>query len=171
MKNKKIKGLTLVEVLASIVITVLVMTYGINLFVASWRLSVESAEYDYVLNYISNRIEGLRSFYDSQELISGEQPEQAVLGITNVDITLPSGKTANIKIKVYPDYIDNVIKDKDNHNVAIGIVPVSVIAIWPAKSKPGAPEQYISLTESGEHIEIVSINTYVGNIETFETFR
>ena len=158
MKYKDIKGLTLVEVLVSVVITILVMVYGVNLFIASWKLSVESAEYNTVLQYVSNQIEALEAYYSYEDLSIGS--------INNIDVVLPSGKTVNIKIRIYDVYRDNVIKDKNGNNVVIGAVPVSVTAWWPAKSDPSNPENYIALAESNEHLETISINTYIGSNKT-----
>ncbi len=158
MKYKNIKGLTLVEILVSVVITILVMVYGLNLFIASWKLSVESAEYNFVLQYLSNQIENLKTCYSFEDLSFGS--------ISNKDIVLPSGKTANIKIRIYDVYRDNVIKDAAGNYVVTGAVPVSVSAWWPAKADPSNPENYIVLAESNEHLETISINTYIGSNKT-----
>ena len=134
------------------------MVYGVNLFIASWKLSVESAEYNTVLQYVSNQIETLKAYYNVGDA--------GVSSINNVDIILPSGKTANIKTRIYHKYVDNVIKDVNGNNVKINVVPVSVTAWWPAKADPSNPENYIVLAENNEHLETISINTYIGSNKT-----
>ena len=116
MELKNIKGLTLVEILVSIVITILVMTYGLNLFIASWRLGSDSEDYDMVLHYVMNEVERVRS-----------ESSYTDLGNTNEDITLSSGKIVNIQRRVY-----SVLKDGAN---AIDVLPVAVIATWPKNAQ------------------------------------
>ncbi len=60
-KNKKLFnnsiGLTLAEVLISVVLTTLLMLYGTSFFIASWRLSSESNEYSTVLDDLVANLE------------------------------------------------------------------------------------------------------------------
>ncbi len=53
----KKNGLTLVEVLVSVILTTLLMLYGTSFFIASWRLNSESTEYSTVLNDVVNNLE------------------------------------------------------------------------------------------------------------------
>lgn len=57
----KYNGLTLVEVLVSVIITTLLMLYGTSFFIASWRLSAESEEYSTVLNDVVSNLESYRA--------------------------------------------------------------------------------------------------------------
>lgn len=54
-------GLTLVEVLASVIITTLLMLYGTSFFIAAWRLSAESDEYSMILNDVVSNLESYKS--------------------------------------------------------------------------------------------------------------
>jgi len=112
MKYKNNKGVTLVEVLVSIVITILVMAYGLNLFIASWKLEVESKEYNEVLQIISSKIEYYKQFVNPAVQIEAK-------GVSET-ITLSSGRTLQLNVRVY---------EKNN-----GSVPLSVTGKWPSSN-------------------------------------
>lgn len=115
-KSKNIKGLTLVEVLVSVVITILVMLYGMTLFISAWRLEVDSEEYEKVLQYVNNTIEGYKRYIDP--LGPPINPITKELDL----ISLPSGKRLKQTVKIYA-----VSEYKT--------VPIAVIAQWPVDAK------------------------------------
>lgn len=140
MYNKNIKGLTLVEVLVSVVITILVMLYGMTLFISAWRLEVDSEEYNKVLQYVSNTIETYKNYVNPKDFNSGTA--RTLTYNTNPrieDITLPSGKILRQKLKIY------------NEDAATLTIPVAVIATWPAVN-----------AKHNQKIETIVINTHLG---------
>ena len=58
---KKILGnvnaLTIIEILVAIVLTAIVMLHGTGFFIATWRLSAESKDYNAVLNDLASNLE------------------------------------------------------------------------------------------------------------------
>lgn len=50
-------ALTLVEVLVAVILTAIVMLHGTTFFIATWRLSAESKEYNMVLNDVALNLE------------------------------------------------------------------------------------------------------------------
>jgi len=66
MDNKR-KGLTLVEVLVSAVLTSMVVLYATSFFVAAFRLSTEEKEYSSILEDVANNLESYKfKGYDSE---------------------------------------------------------------------------------------------------------
>jgi hypothetical protein len=144
MYNKNVKGLTLVEVLVSVVITILVMLYGMTLFISAWRLEVDSEEYNKVLEYVSNTIEYYKNYANPKDINSGKA--KTITYNTNPaieDITLPSGKILRQKVKIY---------NEDANTLAI---PMVVIATWPAVN-----------AKHNQKIETIVVNTHLGINET-----
>lgn len=134
MYNKNIKGLTLVEVLVSVVITILVMLYGMTLFISAWRLEVDSEEYNKVLQYVSNTIETYKNYVKPKDIHSGLAFVPSIS-----DITLPSGKVLRQTVKIY---------NEDANTLAI---PMVVIATWPAIN-----------VKHNQKVETIVVNTHLG---------
>lgn len=139
MYHKNIEGLTLVEVLVSVVITILVMLYGMTLFISAWRLEVDSEEYNKVIQYITNVIEKYKSnFICPHDINSGGSIER-----NEPDITLPSGKILKMKVRIYNE-------DKT--------VPLVVIAEWPP----------VASAKRNQKVERIVVNTHLGVNDNFE---
>jgi len=77
-------GLTLIEVLVSVIITAIVMVYGMSFFMAAWRMEVESSSYDRILGNAVKIMEDKRS---NAYFIS---PSSGTVTISSE--SLPSGK-------------------------------------------------------------------------------
>ena len=172
MKLKNIKGLTLVEILVSIVIVGLALTYGINLFIASWRLESDSADYHMALNYVANVVEHARALRNVNDLVTGENKDDIRDLILNdyKNVTLPSGTKITIslvrhgRLKNFKiDAENNVSYDTDGttpkYDGFMGILPISVIATWYPNN------------DKNKKQEKVAINTYIGSNDTFEYFK
>lgn len=136
-KSKNIKGLTLVEVLVSVVITILVMLYGMTLFISAWRLEVDSEEYEKVLQYVNNTIEGYKRYIDP--LGPPINPITKELDL----ISLPSGKRLKQTVKIYA--VSN-----DETKSEYKTVPIAVIAQWPVDAK------------KNQKVETIVVNTHLG---------
>lgn len=50
-------ALTLIEVLVAVILTAIVMLHGTVFFIATWRLSAESKEYNMILNDVAGNLE------------------------------------------------------------------------------------------------------------------
>ena len=148
MVYKNIKGLTLVEVLVSVVITIIVMIYGMTLFISAWRLEVDSEEYSKVLQYISNTIEGYKRYSNPLEIKDGKNQNGSKINgvyksITLDNIKLPSGKLLQQTVIF--------------HNAENDIVPMSVVAIWP-----------VGTVGENQKIERIVVNTHLGINENID---
>lgn len=77
-------GLTLIEVLVSVIITAIVMVYGMSFFMAAWRMEVESSSYDRILGNTIKITEDRRSKAYSSLPSTGT--------VTISSESLPSGK-------------------------------------------------------------------------------
>ncbi|MEA5000753.1 MAG: prepilin-type N-terminal cleavage/methylation domain-containing protein [Endomicrobiaceae bacterium] len=81
---RKNSGLTLIEVLVSVIITSIVMVYGMSFFMAAWRIEAESSSYDRILGNAIKIMEDKRSdpYFTS--------PSSGTVTISSE--SLPSGK-------------------------------------------------------------------------------
>lgn len=135
--SKNIKGLTLVEVLVSVVITILVMLYGMTLFISAWRLEVDSEEYEKVLQYVNNTIESYKRYIDP--LGEPINPITKELDL----ITLPSGKRLKQTVKIYAVSNNETVSEYKT-------IPIAVIAQWPEGAK------------NNQKVETIVVNTHLG---------
>lgn len=91
-------GLTLVEILVSIVITVMVMVYGLGFFTAAWKFQTEAVDYNIVLNKVQSMVEEMKykihedsPIITSSELYYFQTPSSKTVEITRnvgIDVTL-----------------------------------------------------------------------------------
>ncbi|MCR4662594.1 MAG: prepilin-type N-terminal cleavage/methylation domain-containing protein [Endomicrobiaceae bacterium] len=69
-----IKALTLIEVLVAIILTAIVMLHGTIFFIATWRLSTESKEYNMILNDVIDNLENyISKTYNNSTTIPDNQ--------------------------------------------------------------------------------------------------
>ncbi|MDD3053390.1 MAG: prepilin-type N-terminal cleavage/methylation domain-containing protein [Endomicrobiia bacterium] len=113
-------GLTLIEVLVSVVITSMVMVYGMSFFMAAWRMEVESSNYSRILGNVAKIIEDNRSEYYSIVPPSGT--------VTISSEALPSGK-----VVMYSYTFSRNIVTNSMQGVAL--------AEWPWTSSASAAEK------------------------------
>lgn len=91
-------GLTLIEILVSIVITVMVMVYGLGFFTAAWKFQTEAIDYNIVLNKVQTMVEEMKykiheasPVIDTTELYYVQTPSSKTVEITRtvgIDATL-----------------------------------------------------------------------------------
>lgn len=97
----KESGLTLIEILVSIVITVMVMVYGLGFFTAAWKFQTEAIDYNIVLNKVQSMVEEMKykiheasPVITSSELFYVQTPSSKTVEITRnvgIDTTLGAG--------------------------------------------------------------------------------
>lgn len=113
-------GLTIVEVLVSVVITSLVMVYGMSFFMAAWRMEAESSSYSRILGNVTKIMEEKRSKYYFVTPASG------TVNISSE--ALPSGKVVMYSYTFL------------RHNITNSMEGV-VLAEWPWTSSATAAEK------------------------------
>lgn len=113
-------GLTLVEILVSIVITVMVMVYGLGFFTAAWKYQTEAIDYNIVLNKVQTMVEEMKYkiHEDSPIIIASEL----------YYVQTPSSKTVEI--------IRNIGIDT---TLGAGSYchQIDILATWPLKNPDG----------------------------------
>ena len=161
MIKKNNKGLTLIEILVSSVITVIVIMYGATFFISSWRLEVDSEEYNKVLQYAANIIEEAKlvptkvivfnNNYDGDRLdylILSSHPVGDYSNVANGTTPKKFGPK-----EAYLYFGKDVKSIKINRTVYFGTaidggaIPMSVLLEWKS---------------SKEKIEKIVVNTYLG---------
>lgn len=114
-------GLTLIEILVSIVITVMVMVYGLGFFTAAWKFQTEAIEYNIVLNKVETMVEEMK--YKIHEA-------SAVITTTELYYVLtPSSKTVEMRRTIG---IDTTTLGAGSY-----CHQIDVLATWPLKNPDG----------------------------------
>jgi hypothetical protein len=54
---KDVRALTIIEVLVAVILTAIVMLHGLIFFIATWKLSTESKDYNMILNDVVGNLE------------------------------------------------------------------------------------------------------------------
>jgi len=109
---RKKEGLTIVEVLVSVVLLSIVSVYGLAFFAATWRLNVESRDYAYIMKKLENYVEAGKGYF------------QATGGtIANRTVTIPNEtlRTGDVVAYTYQE------------TAAGGYVNVLATASWPLR--------------------------------------
>jgi len=126
-------GLTLIEILVSIVITIMVMVYGLGFFTAAWKFQTESIDYNIVLNKVQSMMEEMKytihetsPVITSSELYYVQTPSSKTVEITRIvgfDTTLgPTSWCYQIDILAtwplkYPDGTDCGVSNR--HKISL----------------------------------------------------
>jgi Tfp pilus assembly protein PilV len=97
----KQSGLTLIEILVSIVITVMIMIYGLGFFMAAWKYQVESIDRNIILNKVQSMVEEMKyKVHEDSPIINTSElswiltPSSKTVEITRItaiDATLGAG--------------------------------------------------------------------------------
>lgn len=69
---KNVRALTIIEVLIAVILSALVMLHGLVFFVATWRLSTESKDYNMILEDVIGNLENYLSEEFSESTIIPE---------------------------------------------------------------------------------------------------
>lgn len=125
-KNKK--GLTLVELLVSCVITVMVIMYGSTFFISSWKKEIESEEYNRVLQYVCGTIENEKISFSGKK-ISGEYED------IKEDITLNFMNGKQLPITIQKRYCKkfngkNLPRNAQISETLASCITMSIVAEW-----------------------------------------
>lgn len=175
MVYKNNKGLTLIEILVSCVITVIVIMYGATFFISSWRLEVDSEEYNKVLQYAANIIEEAKyvptpngyleyiKFYNEYDgdrtggahgLFTGNDSYGVPINVSSAGV--PPFIRENFYIYFGRDVKNIKIKKREvkfHQRISKGIVPMSVLIEW--ETSKGRTEQIILNTYLGTDSNII----------------
>lgn len=101
IKNlKKESALTIVEVLVAIILTAIVMLHGTLFFMASWRLSAESKDYNTILNDVIANLENCVSIASNSYTAYADDSEKGLAPETEYIIKTNDRKLRNNKFKV-----------------------------------------------------------------------
>ncbi|MDD5021274.1 MAG: hypothetical protein PHR82_03935 [Endomicrobiaceae bacterium] len=113
-------GLTLLEILVSIVITIMVMVYGLGFFTAAWKYQTESIDYNIVLNKVQSMVEEMKyKIHQDSPVITANELYY---------VSTPSSKTVEIKRVVG---IDTTLGGSSYCH------QIDVLATWPLKNPDG----------------------------------
>ncbi|MDD4166943.1 MAG: prepilin-type N-terminal cleavage/methylation domain-containing protein [Endomicrobiaceae bacterium] len=113
-------GLTLIEILVSIVITVMVMVYGLGFFTAAWKFQTEAIDYNIVLNKVQTMVEEMKyKIHEASPVIAATELYY---------VQTPSSKTVEITRTVG---IDATLGGTSYCH------QVDVLATWPLKNPDG----------------------------------
>ncbi|GAB1402063.1 hypothetical protein MASR1M68_09740 [Elusimicrobiota bacterium] len=113
-------GLTLVEILVSIVITVMVMVYGLGFFTAAWKFQTEAVDYNIVLNKVQSMVEEMKyKIHEASPVIVSSELYY---------FQTPSSKTVEVRRNVG---IDTTLGAGGHCH------QVDVLATWPLKNPDG----------------------------------
>ncbi len=114
------RGLTLIEILVSIVITVMVMVYGLGFFTAAWKFQTQAIEYNIILNRVESIIEEFRyNIHESSPVLTVSEVSYFITSSSKmVEVT----KTVNRAPSLDPSSY---------------CYQVSVLTTWPVKNPDG----------------------------------
>lgn len=114
------RGLTLIEILVSIVITVMVMVYGLGFFVAAWKFQTQAMDYTIVLNKVESVIEEFRyNVHESSPVFAVSEVSYFVTSSSKiVELTKTVNRAPGLAATSY-------------------CYQVSILATWPVKNPDG----------------------------------
>lgn len=114
------RGLTLVEILVSITITIIVMVYGLGFFTAAWRFQTEAVSYGIVLNKAEAMIEEMKyKIYEDPHTLNSSD---------RYYVQIPSSKTVEIT---------KIVTIEPVLGAYSFCHQINVLATWPVKNPDG----------------------------------